>query len=78
MKKYLNYFIGVFITIIVSMMFSSYDKVDETKDIEASNYNIERVHYDMMYDMKIYRVKTPYGTYMVMWEETKGGLCVLK
>ena len=78
MKKYLNYFIVVFVTVIVSMMFSSYDKVDETKEIEASNYNIKRVHYDMMYDMKIYEVRTPHGTYMVMWEETKGGLCVLK
>ena len=53
-------------------------KVDETKEIEASSYSIERVHYDMMYDMKIYRVRTPQGTYMVMLEETKGGLCVLK
>lgn len=78
MKKYLNYFIVVFVTVIVSMMFSSYVKVDETKEIEASSYNIERVHYDMMYDMKIYKVRTPQGTYMVMWEETKGGLCVLK
>lgn len=76
MKKYLNYFIVVFITVIVSMMFSSYDKVDETKEIEASSYNIERVHYDMMFE--IFRVRTPQGTYMVMWEETKGGLCVLK
>ena len=78
MKKYLNYFIVVFVTVIVSMMFSSYVKVDETKEIEASNYSIERVQYDKMYDMKIYRVRTPQGTYMVMWEETKGGLCVLK
>ena len=78
MKKYLNYFIVVFITVIVSMMFSSYVKVDETKEIEAYSYSIERVHYDMIYDMKIYKVRTPQGTYMVMWEETKGGLCVLK
>lgn len=76
MKKYLNYFIVVFVTVIVSMMFSSYDKVDETKEIEASSYNIERVHYDMMFE--IFRVRTPNGTFLVMWEETKGGLCVLK
>ena len=76
MKKYLNYFIVVFVTVIVSMMFSSYVKVDETKEIEASNYSIERVHYDMMFE--IFRVRTPNGTFLVMWEETKGGLCVLK
>ena len=55
-----------------------YTLVDETKEIEASSYSIERVHYDMMYDMKIYRVKTPNGVYTVLWEESKGGLCVLK
>ena len=78
MKKYLNYFIVVLVTVIVSMMFSSYDKVDETKEIEASSYSIERVHFDYIFDMGIYRVKTPNGMYMVMWEETSGGLCVLK
>jgi hypothetical protein len=78
MKKYLNYFIVVFVTVIVSMMFSSYVKVDETKEIEASSYSIERVHFDHLFDMGIYRVRTPNGTFLVMWEETSGGLCVLK
>lgn len=40
MKKYLNYFIVVFVTVIVSMMFSSYDKVDETKEIDINNVQI--------------------------------------
>ena len=78
MKKYFNYFIVAVATLMVSMMFSSYDKVDEINEIEASNYKIERVHYDVSFHMKIYKVNTPNGTYLVLWEGKRGGLCVLK
>lgn len=77
MKKYFKYIIVTLLVVVSAITFSSYDKVDETKEINSS-YNITRVHYDMMYDMKIYEVKTPRGTFFVLWEETKGGLCVLK
>ena len=45
---------------------------------QASGYSITRVHYDMVYGMNIYRVSTPKGTFEVLWEKEKGGLCVLK
>ena len=45
---------------------------------QASSYSITRVHYDVVYDMNIYRVSTPKGTFEVLWEKEKGGLCVLK
>lgn len=44
----------------------------------TSRYSIKRVHYDPIMGMNIYKVYTPTGTYEVLWESEKGGLCVLK
>ena len=44
----------------------------------TSNYSINRVHYDPIMNFSIYRVKTPTGTFEVLWERDKGGLCVLQ
>lgn len=43
-----------------------------------SRYSIKRVHFDPIMGMNIYKVYTPTGTYEVLWESEKGGLCVLK
>ena len=43
-----------------------------------ANYSITCVHRDVMMGFNIYKVTTPRGTYEVMWEDEKGGLCVLK
>lgn len=78
MNKYFR-LICIFICVVISFfVFTSSTKTDEVTEINQNGYDITRVHYDMMYDMKIYRVKTPNGVYTVLWEESKGGLCVLK
>ena len=78
MNKYFR-LICIFICVVISFfVFTSSTKTDEVTEINQNGYDITRVHYDMIYDMKIYRVKTPNGVYTVLWEESKGGLCVLK
>lgn len=43
----------------------------------SSPYSIKRVHWDPMYNMKIYKVTTPYATSYVL-QYSNGGLCTLK
>lgn len=51
------------------------------EDVQAqhssSSYSIARVHWDPMYDMKIYKITTPHGTSYVV-HHANGGLCTLK
>lgn len=49
-----------------------------TVSAPSNGYSIQRVYFDPMFGFKIYRIKTPTGTFEVMWEADKGGLCVLQ
>ena len=44
----------------------------------SSRYSIERVHWDVMYSLAIYKVTTPAGTSYVLRDTNNGGLCTLK
>jgi hypothetical protein len=44
----------------------------------SNGYSIQRVYFDPILNFRIYKVKTPTGTFEVMWEADKGGLCVLQ
>ena len=44
----------------------------------SSSYSIKRVHWDVMYGLKIYKVTTPTGTSYVLRDDDQGGLCTLK
>lgn len=44
----------------------------------SSSYSIKRVHWDVVYGLKIYKVTTPTGTSYVLRDDDKGGLCTLK
>ena len=70
------------ITAVIALIAIAYCASSCVEDIQAhsssSSYSITRVHWEPMYDMKIYEVTTPRGTSYVLWEESKGGLCTLK
>lgn len=68
--------IGVAVLITAMIMCSCVANVEAAP--QASGYSITRVHYDVVYGMNIYKVTTPRGTFEVLWEKDKGGLCVLK
>lgn len=77
MKKFRLFLIVIAVTLGIC---SCVEKVNATiPNIPApSNYSITRVHWDPIWDMNIYRVTTPRGTFEVIWESSKGGLCILK
>ena len=49
-----------------------------TVPASSNGYSIQRVYLDPIFGFRIYKVKTPTGTFEVMWEADKGGLCVLQ
>lgn len=63
-----------------AVLFSSFRtaEIGEIASPQAEGYSISREYYNLTYDMRVYTVKTPYGTYHVLWESTKGGMCLLK
>ena len=44
----------------------------------SNGYSIQRVYFDPILSLRIYKVKTPTGTFEVLWDTNKGGLCVLQ
>lgn len=87
MKKYIKLVGIIVLTIVCTIFASSFTRVEvgpvacipevESEHSVQDGFSIERVHYNLMYDMNIYEVRTPKGTYYVLWEKTKGGLCTL-
>lgn len=77
MKKFRLYLIMIAVTLGIC---SCVEKVNATiPNIPApSKYSITRVYWDPIRDMNIYKITTPTGTFDVLWESSKGGLCVLK
>lgn len=71
-------FIGLLSLCMLIGLNSCVEKVNANPSLpSSSNYSIKRVYSDPMTYFSIYRVKTPTGTYEVLWERNKGGLCVL-
>lgn len=49
-----------------------------TVSAPSNGYSVQRVYFDPILGFRIYKVKTPTGTFEVLWEADKGGLCVLQ
>jgi hypothetical protein len=75
MKKFRLFLIMIVITLGICLCI---EKVNATiPNISASSkYSITRVYRDPIWD--IYKVTTPTGTFEILWESSKGGLCILK
>ena len=67
-----------FVLMFGAVLFSSFRNVEEIASPQADGYSISRQYWDPVSSMRIYTVKTPHGTYHVLWESTKGGMCLLK
>lgn len=72
-------YIGLLSLCMLIGLNSCVEKVNAgTTPAPSSGYSIQRVYSDPIRYFSIYRVKTPTGTYEVLWESNKGGLCVLQ
>lgn len=65
------------ILLCVGIMSFKMEKPEPLPQETEAGFSIDRVHNDMMRDMKIYKVTGPFGTKYVMWEGSKGGMCTL-
>ena len=72
-------YIGLLSLCMLLGLNSCVEKVNAgTVSAPSTGYSIQRVYFDPMFGFRIYRVKTPTGTFEVLWEVNKGGLCVLQ
>ena len=44
----------------------------------SNGYSIQRVYFDHNLGFRIYKIKTPTGTFEVLLKTDKGGLCILQ
>lgn len=49
-----------------------------TVSAPSNGYSVQRVYFDPTLGFRIYKVKTPTGTFEVLLKTDKGGLCVLQ
>ena len=75
----LKFIIIAAITLIaIACCVSSCVESAQAQSSSSSYYSIKRVHWDVMYGLKIYKVTTPTGTSYVLRDDDQGGLCTLK